>query len=161
MRDKRIDALYPPIREAVEEFLAEAKQRLGAVIFQGYRSLPDQKTLYAQGRTTPGKIVTDAKAGWSYHNYGLALDVVFLDGENQPSWSPTYDWKTLGVLGKKHGFEWGGSWPDPYIHDMPHFQMTFDHSVQELYRVYAKTWLLQDVWAFISNGGSDGAHPNH
>ena len=39
-----------------------------------YRSFDEQNHLYAQGRTKPGKIVTYAKGGQSYHNFGLAFE---------------------------------------------------------------------------------------
>ena len=45
-------------------------------ITDGYRSIQEQNALYAQGRTTPGKIVTHARGGQSLHNYGKAFDVV-------------------------------------------------------------------------------------
>lgn len=152
MRDKRIDELYPPVREAAEKFLEEAAT-IGAMLYCGYRSLPDQKIIYTQGRTTPGNIVTDARPGWSYHNYALAIDVVFKDGAGDWSWAPSFDWPALGRIGKKHGFAWGGDWPEPCINDLPHFQMDFGISVQRLYIVYARTWLLQNVWAWLSNEG--------
>ena len=45
---------------------------------QGFRTFALQDALYAQGRTTPGAIVTNAKGGQSPHNYGLAVDVTLL-----------------------------------------------------------------------------------
>lgn len=45
-----------------------------AYIYEGYRSEARQAVLYAQGRTTPGKIVTNAGPGQSMHGYGLAYD---------------------------------------------------------------------------------------
>jgi peptidoglycan L-alanyl-D-glutamate endopeptidase CwlK len=44
----------------------------------GYRSKKEQNELYAQGRSKPGQVVTNAKAGQSYHNYGLAVDFVII-----------------------------------------------------------------------------------
>ena len=48
-------------------------------ITSGFRSVADQNTLYAQGRTQPGNIVTNARGGRSLHNYGLAVDVADID----------------------------------------------------------------------------------
>lgn len=45
------------------------------MVTEGYRSGARQDQLYAQGRTRPGEIVTNAKAGQSAHNYGLAVDI--------------------------------------------------------------------------------------
>jgi peptidoglycan L-alanyl-D-glutamate endopeptidase CwlK len=44
---------------------------------EGLRSMERQATLYAQGRTMPGKIVTWAKPGQSLHHYGCAVDSCF------------------------------------------------------------------------------------
>jgi peptidoglycan L-alanyl-D-glutamate endopeptidase CwlK len=148
--DLIIAKLYPPIREAAQDFIKEA-EGIGAFLYQGYRSLDEQKALYAQGRTVPGDVVTDARAGLSLHNYGLAMDLTFLDAAGNPSWAATHDWKTLGRIGKKHGWEWGGDWRDPYIRDLPHFQIDYGIDVRKLYAVYAKTWLLADVWTWLSN----------
>lgn len=85
---------------------------------EGYRSRERQAQLYAQGRTTPGQVVTKAKPGESLHNYGVAFDIVFRKegyGASQALW------QTVGSLGRKHGLEWGGDWTG--FKDMPHFQI--------------------------------------
>ena len=50
---------------------------LGAVysVQQGLRTVAQQNALYAQGRTEPGAIVTNAPGGSSAHNFGLAVDL--------------------------------------------------------------------------------------
>ena len=52
------------------------------------RTFSEQARLYASGRTTPGPIRTNAKPGFSPHNYGLARDyMLFRSGVpvNDPS----------------------------------------------------------------------------
>ena len=88
--------------------------------------MAEQTELYAKGRTTPGQIVTNAKAGESYHNYGLALDVVEID-DGIAVWDT--DWSGISEIGKRNGFEWGGDWTTP---DKPHFQMTSGLSIADL-----------------------------
>jgi hypothetical protein len=144
MRDIRIEAMYPPIRSEVESIISEAA-KIGAIPFSLYRSLPAQKIEYLK---VPR--VTDARPGFSYHNYGLAMDMVFTDEHGEPSWADRFDWKALGAIYRAHGWEWGGDWPDPYIHDLPHGQRSFDIAVQRLYIVYARTWRLADVWAWLN-----------
>ena len=56
-----------------------AHQGLPFYLFEGFRSWERQEWLYAAGRTRPGKIVTNAKPGRSWHAYGMAADYV-LDG---------------------------------------------------------------------------------
>lgn len=95
-------------------------------ITEGYRTKERQEALYAQGRTTPGRIVTNARAGESLHNYGVAVDFVFRkDG---------YDaskelWETLGAIGEQHGFRWGGRWQE-FI-DRPHFELTLGYDLDD------------------------------
>lgn len=70
----------------------------------GYRSIEEQNALYAQGRTKPGNIVTNAKRGQSNHNYGIAFDVAIWNG-NTIVWDR--DWNKIGTIGKSCGLEWG------------------------------------------------------
>ena len=90
--DGRIEKLHPSIRSKVKEFIIKAEQELGINlrVSSGFRSHSEQNKLYASGRTESGKIVTHAKAGESYHNYGLAFDVVEIkNGKaiwNNPNW---------------------------------------------------------------------------
>lgn len=94
-------------------------------VTEGYRSVERQNALYAQGRTTPGQVVTNAKGGQSLHNYGVAFDVVFLAGYNVPeSW-----WQELGAEGEKLGLEWGGRWVK--FVDRPHFQLLLGYTLAD------------------------------
>lgn len=74
------------------------------------RTFKEQDRLYAQGRTAPGNIVTNAQAGQSYHNYGLAFDFMFPD---DPAYqSPRERWERVGRAGEKLGLYWGGNFGD-------------------------------------------------
>jgi peptidoglycan L-alanyl-D-glutamate endopeptidase CwlK len=88
-------------------------------ILSGFRSYAEQDALYAQGRTTPGSIVTKAKAGYSNHNFGTAFDIGVFEGSTYLGDSPKY--KAVGVIGLDLGLEWGGNWQT--IVDQPHFQL--------------------------------------
>ncbi|MCL2634385.1 MAG: D-alanyl-D-alanine carboxypeptidase family protein [Oscillospiraceae bacterium] len=129
----RINELHPAIQESTIEFiLAAQSQGINLRITGAYRSYEEQEKLYAQGRTEPGNIVTNGRGGQSYHNFGLAFDVVEIkDGE--PLWEDT-NWDFIGALGKQFGFEWGGEWIE--LIDKPHFQMTFDLSLSDLHKSY-------------------------
>ena len=67
--------------------------------------MEEQAMLYAQGRSRPGKIVTQAKPGQSYHNYGLAFDWVPLkqSGKNADLWIADWDNETAFRLGEHVG----------------------------------------------------------
>lgn len=85
-----------------------------------YRSPEEQDRLYAQGRTAPGPIVTNARPGESLHNYlpALAFDVAFADGKG--GYSCLECFRKFAGIAKFFGLEWGGDWTG--FKDMPHFQ---------------------------------------
>src|SRR5690349_7601657 len=85
----KIAELHPEAREPFLNFILEAEQALGItlVVVQGLRTWAQQQAIYDQGRTKPGEIVTKAKPGQSYHNYGLAIDAVPYKAD-----SKTLDW---------------------------------------------------------------------
>lgn len=84
----------------------------------GFRSREQQDRLYAQGRTTAGKIVTKAKGGYSWHNFGLAFDIALFDGKTIIWDSPAYT--TAGKIGEEIGLKWGGRFKT--LVDKPHFE---------------------------------------
>lgn len=86
-RDTNLLRLHPVVRRAVTDLLDALKAK-GAPfgLFEGYRSPERQAWLYAQGRTRPGSIVTNAEPWKSYHQYGLACDLVLFEN-NRWSWS--------------------------------------------------------------------------
>lgn len=114
-----IEGLHPKIRPMAIDFIAKAKTAgIDIKITAGMRTFEEQEKLYNQGRTTPGNIVTKAKPGQSFHNYGLAIDVVpIVNGK--AVWEDENLWQKLGVIGESAGFEWGGRWK---FVDKPHFQ---------------------------------------
>jgi peptidoglycan L-alanyl-D-glutamate endopeptidase CwlK len=88
-------------------------------IISGLRTYAEQDALFAKGRTAPGPRVTNAKAGESNHNFGIAFDVGVFDGAAYLDESPAYE--VVGAMGEEIGLEWGGHWTS--IVDKPHFQL--------------------------------------
>lgn len=125
----KLAMLHPKMRGQARKFV-ESARKLGIDlrVTSTYRSIAKQNELYGYGRTDKSKgIVTNARGGQSYHNYGLAMDVVpYVDGK--PDWKT--DWAKLGALGKAHGLEWGGDFKT--FVDRPHFQMKFGKTTTEL-----------------------------
>ena len=78
----RINLLHPKLRDEVVKMYDEIVAALtgSAICRFAYtlRTFAEQDALYAQGRTKGGLKVTNAKGGQSYHNYGLAIDIVLL-----------------------------------------------------------------------------------
>ena len=90
-------------------------------IGESFRSVAEQDALYAQGRTQPGSIVTNAR-GSSYssqHQWGIAADFYRADGKGAYNESGDY-FKKVGELAKNLGLGWGGDWKS--LKDNPHFQ---------------------------------------
>jgi len=95
-------------------------------IVEGYRTNETQNRYYEQGRSTPGDIITNAKAGESFHNYGVAVDCVFRrDGYD----ASDKQWKLFGDVAKLFGFEHGMDWKN--FVDKPHLQMTLGYSLDD------------------------------
>ena len=118
--EKVISTLLPVVQPMARALVQKAA--LGGIrikIISGLRTYAEQDALYAQGRTAPGKIVTNARAGYSNHNFGIAFDVGIFEGNTYLGDSPKY--KAVGVIGMDLGLEWGGSWKT--IVDQPHFQL--------------------------------------
>jgi peptidoglycan L-alanyl-D-glutamate endopeptidase CwlK len=123
INSRSLDDLLPPVKERVEKFLNAAKAAgIDLLVTSTYRDNVSQDALYAQGRTTPGKKVTNAKAGQSWHNYKCAVDVVPIVA-GKPRWDVKDEvWQQVGALGKAAGLEWAGNWTK--FKEMPHFQYT-------------------------------------
>ena len=92
------------------------------IITEGFRTKEYQDSLYAKGRTKPGKVVTNAKGSTysSQHMWGIAFDIAINDSKL------LYDNATIKKVAKiakskKVGLSWGGDWKS--IVDTPHFYL--------------------------------------
>jgi peptidoglycan LD-endopeptidase CwlK len=129
--DKKLQNVHPVVATKARQLISQAyKEGINVIITQGFRSIEEQNKLYAQGRTKPGKIVTNAKGGYSYHNFGLAFDFAILNDDGTVNWNVDDKWKRVGQIGKSLDLEWGGDWTN--FKDYPHFQYTFGLSLAEL-----------------------------
>src|SRR5690606_18752926 len=89
----RIKSIHPLLRSELLEIYNEILERGGRVRFTSVlRSFKEQDAIYAQGRWgNPGSIVSHARGGQSYHNYGLAVDFCLLKNNGQVSWNRSED----------------------------------------------------------------------
>lgn len=118
--ESMIATLLPQVRPLARALVQKAAScGIQIKVISGLRTYADQDALYAQGRTAPGKKVTNARGGYSNHNFGIAFDIGVFSGEAYQAESPKY--KAVGVLGIELGLEWGGNWTS--IIDQPHFQL--------------------------------------
>lgn len=88
-----------------------------------HRFNAEQDQLYAQGRTTKGKIVTNAKAGQSKHNSlpSKAIDIGFITVNKQLSWDGKLFKKYADII-KTKGIKWGGDFQS-IKGDAPHYEV--------------------------------------
>ena len=134
----KINTLHPEIRDNVTKMLQNLrKDGVTVEITLAYRSYEEQDALYAKGRDGKGKVidaskvVTNAKGGQSYHNFGLAFDLTVYDKNGKKDWSKDSDaWKKVIAEGKRQGFDAGAEWID--FPDLPHFEKTFGLTPKKL-----------------------------
>ena len=134
--ESKIGTMLIPTQRKAREFMknisqANVSQGLSVRIISGTRTFDEQDELFAQGRTKSGPIVTNARGGFSNHNFGIAWDVgIFnekgdyiddlIDKKMMTSKAVDAEYKKVGAYGKSLDLFWGGDWTHP---DFPHFQM--------------------------------------
>lgn len=123
INSRKIQDLHPKVATMAAMMIAECKTvGVDLLITSTFRDCESQDALFAQGRTAPGRIVTNAKGGQSFHNYRVAFDVVPLIN-GKPQWDVSDPvWKQVGAIGKQCGLEWAGDWKR--FKEYPHFQYT-------------------------------------
>lgn len=105
-----VATLEPHFQKRVRQWLGEVIQTgIQPLIYCGFRSFEEQAALYARGRTANGRIVTKAKPGESYHNYGLAFDWVPVKPAVKDPKMFTADWddQTAYKVGEQAGHSFG------------------------------------------------------
>lgn len=149
----RIKLLHPKVRDEVRKGYDYVNKRLlgkgvRCRITRVYSTFKEQAELFAQGRTKGGKIVTRAREGESYHNYGLAFDFVILLDKNgdghfeEVSWDINSDndhdgiadWIEVANYFKSLGWKWGGDFKT--FKDAPHLEKTFGYKAIDLLNKY-------------------------
>lgn len=148
---ERIQLLHPLVRDEVKQIIKECDKALTGRakirITQGLRSFEEQERLYAIGRLTSEKKVTNAKAGQSIHNYGFAVDICLIIDGKMASWDTAKDWDNDRVadwyecvkIFARHGWDWGGNWKT--FKDLPHFEKKNISQGEDLIKVNWRTLL--------------------
>lgn len=119
--------LHPWMEYKVKRWIKRCnKKGLKVIITEGFRSVKRQDELYAQGRTAPGNIVTNAKGSWmsSQHQWGIAVDFTNSDDPETKEKETVYNTKVMkkmAKLAKKEGLAWGGDWKG--FVDTPHLYL--------------------------------------
>ena len=148
--------LHPKIRKEVLEGVAHVNTNIltGTVkmlVTCGIRTFSEQTSLYNKKPK-----VTNAKAGQSIHNYGLAFDFCLKDiNTGQPVWETNKDydgdknpdWMEIVAYFKGIGYKWGGDFKS--INDKPHMEKTFNHTWQSLLELYQLKKVDKDGYVII------------
>lgn len=129
-----LNTLHPKFRPSAIQAWTEAQAAMPTnvqiIVIQGLRTFTESDALYAQGRTAPGDIVTNAAAGQSYHNYGLAFDFE-MHTNSKPDYAVGPNWLKVVSIMEAHGMYWGGHFPNGF-HDDPHFENRFGYNWRDL-----------------------------
>ena len=135
---EKIKTLHPEIRNATSSMLTNLKKdNVNVEISLATRTYEEQDRLYSKGRNEKGeiidesKVVTYAKGGQSYHNFGLAFDVEVYNENGTKNWNKQSEaWQKVINEGKKQGFLAGAEWND--FPDLPHFENSFGNTQSAL-----------------------------
>ena len=110
MSSRKLIDLVQPVRDKAEAFVREcADAGIDVLIYCTYRSSEEQNELYKIGRTLPGKIITNARGGQSWHNFHAAFDFVpTINGK--PQWGSKSLYTRCGIIAESLDLEWAGRW---------------------------------------------------
>lgn len=137
---KVIDGLHPSIRGlvtlGVNQCDTALRGRARILLVQGIRTFPEQDALFKKRPK-----VTNAKAGQSYHNYGLAFDYCLQVDGKDISWNTAKDWDgdhiadwmEVATIFVALGFKWGRA-----FNDLPHMEKTFGLNWRDMLLRYNK-----------------------
>lgn len=122
INSRKLEDLNPKAAQLCQAFIEKCKSEgIDVLITSTYRDAESQNALYAQGRTTPGSKVTNAKAGQSYHNWRCAFDFApIVNGKAQ--WNDLKTFTRCGDIAESIGLEWAGRWKS--FKELAHCQYT-------------------------------------
>jgi peptidoglycan L-alanyl-D-glutamate endopeptidase CwlK len=146
--NRDLKLLHPLLHERFEAALTTLSRSVpGIRAFETYRSLNRQAFLFAKGRTTEGPIVTKATPGYSWHSYGLAVDVAVYtpadpDNHVKANWSWDFDKELVKEAMLLHGLELG----PPF--EACHFQLTGGLKIEEAYQLTRSHGMLE-LWLAV------------
>lgn len=140
---RKLEDLHPTVAALCTQHIATCKlHNIDLVITSTYRDLDAQNALYNQGRLTPGAIVTNAKAGQSFHNYRVAYDCVPITN-GKCNWDAgSADWLLIVRIAKDLQLEWAGDWKT--FKEQCHFQYTEGLTLKDFQRGKTLVWRHPD-----------------
>ena len=127
LNSRDLKDLHPKVQAMATAFIAKCKANgIDVLITSTYRDLESQQALYDQGRSIASKargekIVTNAKAGQSFHNWRVAFDFVPIVC-GKACWNDTSVFERCGAIAESVGLEWAGRWKT--FKELAHCQYT-------------------------------------
>jgi len=87
-------------------------RKVWVIPYSIFRTEEEQNLKYQQGRTLPGRIITnvDGKLKTSRHQVWRAGDVLILDDQFKSDWDTFAKYEILGLFWVKMGGTWGHQW---------------------------------------------------
>ncbi len=153
MTERRLNSVHTVIKEKfsnIEKQIEKKFPQYEYEVISGYRTKEHQDWLYRNGKTP-------AKGGNSFHNYGLAIDVVpFKNGK--PVWNDNYFWKEHAKIVRDNGLNSGYFWRK---RDSPHVDVSNKYSIKQAKKDYANGGFREvflNVKAIMGNGKSDKSY---
>jgi len=153
-----IEHLHPELQTIANKFLEKCKAAgLNVLITETWRSEAEQNALYAQGRTTPGNIVTNCKYPQSPHCWGVAFDFCRNVKGQEYTDSDSF-FSKVGAVGKTLGLAWGGDWKG--FVDKPHLELAKylpNNSVKTLQAQYGTPAKFKAIWTITETEAEEMA----
>lgn len=131
INSRSLEDLDPVVKPWMLSFIARAELRLQEKYPETrWKIVPTctlrdgqyQQSLYDQGRTTPGSIVTNAKPGSSCHEFGCAMDFA-IQKDGKIIYEPRELYELCGEVAIDEGLTWGGDWNANHVHDRPDWDL--------------------------------------
>jgi len=158
--EQRLSQVHPVLSDRIHKLAALCLDKgIEIRVTQGYRSYAQQLALYAQGRTTPGRIITNAKPEDSMHCYGLAVDIA-PNLPNLPNWTPDWNaldttWKLVLSIALSCDLAEGANWRT--FKDYPHlYPVELEADPDDDMKYNLTEGGVRAVWASLNLGGQDG-----
>lgn len=150
-----ITALHPILQTKAALLKEECRKQGISILFsECLRTTAEQDALYAQGRTAPGNIVTNAKGSTysSQHQWGIAIDFYLdmdVDGDGDKKDDAFNDstglFDRVGAIAKSVGLGWGGDWTS--FKDRPHVYLSdWGSTTTKLKQLYGTPEKFMETW---------------
>lgn len=131
MASRSLDDLTPDVKRMAVQFLNQCREQgIDVLIYCTLRPSQEQDELYKIGRSIKGAIVTNARGGESWHNYGRAFDFVPLVA-GKPQWSDQSLYLKCGVIAESIGLEWAGRWSGK-LKEVAHCQFKDGKTIEQM-----------------------------